>query len=170
MVAFADSAFRHGLSQREIASVLGDPVYVERDFQPSRVGEGTNTLVVGWHPRREELVEVIMETDAATMSLRVFHAMPASWKTLARLDNPDVIPEHQAVEMREKLSAAGLDKPRQSVGSRSLRAQLDLLEQRLQARRAGPGGLGVDRGAGQQARRDLGPGTGPDRGPRGPRL
>lgn len=142
-LAFDEAAFRHGLTREDLFAVLSDPVYIEREFQPARKGEGMNTLVIGRHPVRDELVEVVMRTDATTKRATVFHAMSARWKMLARIDDPTVIPGHQRSVMDEQLKTVGLD--RHQPGSRGVRAQLDVLEQRLQERRSGINRDGLDR-------------------------
>lgn len=142
-LAFDEAAFRHGLTREDLFAVLSDPVYVEREFQPARKGEGMNTLIIGRHPSRDELVEVVLRTDDARMRATVFHAMTARWKMLARIDNADVIPTHQREAMQEQLKVVGLEG--HQPGSRSIKAQLDVLEQRLQERRAGIDLGGLDR-------------------------
>lgn len=142
-LAFDAAAFRHGLSQDEIVAAMSDLVYVEREFQPARKGEGMNTLIIGRHPSRDELVEVVMRTDTKAMRATVFHAMTARWKMLARIEDPTVIPAQQLTAMNDQLRAVGLD--RHQPGSRAMKAQLDVLEQRLQERRSGIDRHGLDR-------------------------
>lgn len=128
------AALRHGLSRDDIRAVLAEPVYAEPDFQSARGDrEGMNTLVVGRHPRREELIEVVLQADPRTRDVRVFHAMSARGKTLARMD-PELVPPDQQRSVQLYLVKARLEgfEP----GSRAMRAQLDQVELRLQQRQS----------------------------------